>query len=328
MVYHSITSHFKTESEPEPWTWNTPPSALGGAYFPIPPQWVGGRLFGASAIYFYENGRNSKSRIIDPKLGNKPSLQGLPTGRWQTLGTYSRKWIFGPKTEFSGPKKAHFFTLTMLGPRPGKVVQTKKTFSQVNISLLANFECFFLEKTAFGQKNIFWPNIKASVSPKFQQEPGPLSLWVIFLMARTVSTSFVDQGPKLRVLVLAKWEWPEMAKKPRWAQRNGPLARKRKFFSGWSEWKSCSPGYTGDMPCRQKLRFQIWPIWSRARPKNNANTVPRWSFRYVGTKTFASSRKKLGFLAQKNKLGPKICICGHFGPNLGVFGAFGAMPDQ
>ena len=33
-----------------------------------------------------------------------------------------------------------------------------------------------------------------------------------FSMSRTVPQSFVDQGPKLRVLILAKWEWPEMVK--------------------------------------------------------------------------------------------------------------------
>ena len=66
-------------------------------------------------------------------------------------------------------------------------------------------------------------------------------------------------------------------------------------------------------PCPQKLDFgpkngQIWPktgiwakywhfrpIWSHARPKNNANEVPRWFFWCVGTKTFAPSPKKLGF---------------------------------
>ena len=33
----------------------------------------------------------------------------------------------------------------------------------------------------------------------------------------------------------------------------------------------------------------FWPIWSHARPKNKGNKVPRCCFRYVGTKTFASS---------------------------------------
>ena len=33
-----------------------------------------------------------------------------------------------------------------------------------------------------------------------------------FVIARTVPPSFADHGPKLRVLIIAKWEWPEMAK--------------------------------------------------------------------------------------------------------------------
>ena len=37
--------------------------------------------------------------------------------------------------------------------------------------------------------------------------------------------------------------------------------------------------------------WHFWPIWSHARPINNASKVPRWFFCYVGTKTFASSRK-------------------------------------
>ena len=32
------------------------------------------------------------------------------------------------------------------------------------------------------------------------------------LRARTVPPEFVDDGPKLRVLIIAKWEWPETAK--------------------------------------------------------------------------------------------------------------------
>ena len=35
-----------------------------------------------------------------------------------------------------------------------------------------------------------------------------------------------------------------------------PVSRKRKFFGGWPEQESCSPGNTDDMPCWQKLRFQ------------------------------------------------------------------------
>ena len=39
--------------------------------------------------------------------------------------------------------------------------------------------------------------------------------------------------------------------------------------------------------------------------KKNANNVPRWFFRYVGTKTFASSHKNQDFWIKKAKFGRK-----------------------
>ena len=37
-------------------------------------------------------------------------------------------------------------------------------------------------------------------------------MWVILLVARMVPPSFVDNDPKVRVLILAIGKWPEMAK--------------------------------------------------------------------------------------------------------------------
>ena len=76
-----------------------------------------------------------------------------------------------------------------------------------------------------------------------------------FFMAQTVPPSFVDHGPKLSVLIIAKWEWPEMAKSREETQKM-THSSKRKFVSGRSEWESCSPGYKSDMPCWQKSLFQ------------------------------------------------------------------------
>ena len=39
-----------------------------------------------------------------------------------------------------------------------------------------------------------------------------MSFWVFFLMARTVPPSFVENGKKLRVLILVIGEWPGTAK--------------------------------------------------------------------------------------------------------------------
>ena len=54
----------------------------------------------------------------------------------------------------------------------------------------------------------------------------------------------------------------------------------------------------------------------------------RWFFRYVGTKTFASSCKNQDFWPKNGQIWPKIGIFGHFGPNICIFGPFRPMPDQ
>ena len=49
-----------------------------------------------------------------------------------------------------------------------------------------------------------------------------------------------------------------------------------KNMNFWSFWAKC---------------WHFWPISSHAQPKNNANKVPRWVFRYAGYRTFDFSRK-------------------------------------
>ena len=44
----------------------------------------------------------------------------------QNWGRMAKIRFFGKKNEISGPKKTHFFTLTMFWPRLEKVVQRKK----------------------------------------------------------------------------------------------------------------------------------------------------------------------------------------------------------
>ena len=56
---------------------------------------------------------------------------------------------------------------------------------------------------------------------------------------------------------------------------------------------------------------QILPflhILSNARPKNNVNKVPRWVFRYVGSKAYDFSSKKKDFLPKNDQFWPKIGI--------------------
>merc|ERR1712211_164245 len=49
-------------------------------------------------------------------------------------------------------------------------------------------------------------------------------------------------------------------------------------------------------------------ILSNARPKNNANKVPRWVFRYVSNKTFDFSSKKRIFCPETTKFGPNLAF--------------------
>ena len=49
--------------------------------------------------------------------------------------------------------------------------------------------------------------------------------------------------------------------------------------------------------------WQFLPISSHARPKTNANKVPRLVFRYVGNKTYDSSSKNLDFMPKNDQIG-------------------------
>ena len=40
--------------------------------------------------------------------------------------------------------------------------------------------------------------------------------------------------------------------------------------------------------------WHLWPIWSHARPKNNANKMPRWFSLYLGTKIWVPKKAKFG----------------------------------
>ena len=70
----------------------------------------------------------------------------------------------------------------------------------------------------------------------------------------------------------------------------------------------------------------FWP--NNGQNKQQYKRGAQVIFRYVGTKTFTYSRKKIGFLAQKGPNLVQICIFGRFGPNVGIFCLFGPMPEQ
>ena len=106
--------------------------------------------------------------------------------------------LFWLKSEFLGPQKRALLDFN----QPGKVVQKKSTIFPNRYQSFNG--CFFEEKKQiFGLFSAFLQNIKTALSPYICPGPGPLSMWVIFVVAQTVSPSFVDHGPKL-ILILAK----------------------------------------------------------------------------------------------------------------------------
>ena len=60
------------------------------------------------------------------------------------------------------------------------------------------------------------------------------------------------------------------------------------------------------------------------QPKNNADKLPRWFFRYVGTITYTYSRKKLDFWSKHSQIWPKINFFGQ----ISAFDPFGPRADQ
>ena len=145
-----------------------------------------------------------------------------------------------------GPKKAHFFTLTMFWPPPEKVVQRKSCLFPNKYQSLKKFWFFFGLRPIFGQKKHFLAehkNVRFSVIPA---RTWSVVLLGHFLMARTVPPSFVEIGPKLRVVAPLKWEWPKTAKNRGEPQKMTPSSE-TDFFWGWFQWESCSPGYSGHL---------------------------------------------------------------------------------
>merc|ERR1712107_302632 len=76
--------------------------------------------------------------------------------------------------------------------------------------------------------------------------PGPLSFWVIFLMARTIPPSFLEIGPKLRVVAPLTRRWPKTAKNRGEPQKMTP-SPETEICLGWFRWESWSPGYSGHL---------------------------------------------------------------------------------
>ena len=112
--------------------------------------------------------------------------------------------VFGQNQDFGPKKNVHFLILTMFWPRPEKVVQRKKL-------PFPNFGFFGL-KTHFCPENYFSAERKNGRFSIILARTESVFILGNFYMARTFPPSFVENGPKLNVLVIVKWEWPKTAK--------------------------------------------------------------------------------------------------------------------
>ena len=84
-------------------------------------------------------------------------MNGLSEGYKRTI---NQNWDFWPKTKIMGPKKAHFFTLTMFWPPPEKVVQRKSCLFPNKYQSLKKCWVFFWVKMHFQPKKHFWAERK------------------------------------------------------------------------------------------------------------------------------------------------------------------------
>ena len=125
-----------------------------------------------------------------------------------------------------------------------------------------------------------------------------------------------------------------------WTPKNDPLLGNKNFFGRLSQWESCSPRYTCDMPFWQKLwlpyknwlfaphiqifgsKKHIFTSGSQLEPHRSMfstqKKVSHW-FPDVRVQKFYSLPPKLGTLAQKR---PNLAQNWHFWPNIGFFGPF------
>ena len=71
---------------------------------------------------------------------------------------------------------------------------------------------------------------------------GSVVLLGHFLMARTIPPSFVEIGPKLRVVALLTRQWPKTAKNRVEPQKITPSSETEIFFGGGSNGKNVAPG--------------------------------------------------------------------------------------
>ena len=78
-----------------------------------------------------------------------------------------------------------------------------------------------------GQPDFF---TETAVTSERKVEKSFPSFWVIFLMVRTIPPSFVEIGPKLRVVALLMRQWPKTAKNRGEPQKMTPSSETENFL--------------------------------------------------------------------------------------------------
>ena len=104
-----------------------------------PSQWGGGRLFIASAKFFFTEMTipETKSRKIVPKVGIEPSLRGLQMGQCQIWGRMAKVGFLGQKQRLRAKKQFFvFFFYTDQNSRPLVKSESKHWFNQLAIRSL------------------------------------------------------------------------------------------------------------------------------------------------------------------------------------------------
>ena len=153
-------------------------------------------------------------------------------GHQRKSGLYGKNQIFGQKPKFWAKKKEVTF-----GDSPCSGHDRKKLFKEKSCLCPNNQgeKChfwgdFFGGKTHFlGQKPLFRPKRKNARFSVIPARTGSVVLLGHFLMARTIPPSFVEIGPKLRVVAPLTLEWPKTAKNRGEPQKMTP-SPERNFF--------------------------------------------------------------------------------------------------
>ena len=98
-------------------------------------------------------------------MGNEPFLQGLQMGPFnQNWGRMAKIGFLGQKLRFQAQKKPLLDSNHVMA-KAGKSCSKKKVpLSRINISLLGNFGCFFVDKTHFWTEKHFSDKHKTVVS--------------------------------------------------------------------------------------------------------------------------------------------------------------------